>query len=147
VRGGGLARATDNSVKDYFERVAKYVPSEVLAAYLTLVGVIANAPMPRRLWLDLVSFLVGLVMTPIYLAKMADKNEPKRLHLVIASVAFVVWSYSLKGIFEDLRWYESITASVALVLFSLISGAFYPTVPAVQSQNPEGEKPLGSPKN
>ena len=79
------------SGKRYLEKVAKIVPSEVVAGYVSLVGFI---PMvrhePARPWLFLTVFLLCLVLTPIYFWSQAEKSRPHRNHLIISTVAFVV---------------------------------------------------------
>jgi hypothetical protein len=67
------------------------------------------------------SFLLCLILTPIYLNRMADKGKPKRNHLIVSSVAFVVWAYFVSGkqIMPDL--YDAALASMATLVFSVVS--------------------------
>lgn len=131
---GALASMTDNRAKDYLQRVAKYVPGEVIAAYLAINGFLISVPQEARIVLLLINFFACLVLTPIYLAQMAEANQPKCTHLIVATVAFVVWAYTVSGdsgIFgmSVLNWYNSGVASALLVLFSLISGVIVPKFP------------------
>ena len=120
------AEGTAAAVRSYVERVAKYVPAEIVAAYLTMNGFIGAAAAPRRAGLFLLSFGSCLALTPVYLARMADPGQPRALHLVVSTLAFAVWAYSLDGVFREFGLYDPIAASIALVLFTLVSGLFVP---------------------
>jgi hypothetical protein len=118
--------ATPAAPRGYFERVAKYIPGEIVAAYVTMNGFISTAAPPRRLWLFAFSFGVCLALTPVYLARMGRAGQPRSLHLTMSTAAFVVWAYSLDGLFRDLGFYDPIAASLALVVFTLVSGLAVP---------------------
>lgn len=115
----------------YLERIAKYVPSEILAAYIFLLGITAGTSSVNRFWIVLGVSVFCFALTPFYLSRMADRNEPKGLHLVIGTAAFAVWAYAIGGaqggfIINDFNAYDSIIASVLVVGFSLLSGLFEP---------------------
>jgi hypothetical protein len=117
--------------KAYLERVAKYVPAEVIAAYLVLIPIVEATSQEgstlQRVLLGVV-LLVGLVFTPLYLRAMAEVGQPKRVHQIIASIAFLIWTYSVGGLFTELGWYQAGVSAVLLVVFSLTSGLIVPTI-------------------
>jgi hypothetical protein len=123
-----------SAAADYLERVAKYIPGEILAAYVALNGFVAVASPGRRVWLYALSFVVCLVFTPLYLWKMAVPGKPKALHLFIATAAFALWAYSLGGLFTELKIHDPVIASILLVIFSIMSGFAQPTAPATMSR-------------
>src|SRR6202035_52066 len=92
-----LAAGTpQNTTKEYLEKVAKLVPSEVLALYLALVGWVPAVKLAiSKWWLYAGCFAICLILTPLYLSKMADKGKPKRMHLILSTAAFVVWASSV----------------------------------------------------
>lgn len=123
-------RPRGEAAREYGERVAKYVPAEIIAVYLTLTPVILSGTddgTTRRTVLLAVVLGVGVVLTPVYLLRFAEEGAPKVLHLVIATIAFVVWAYGIGGFFTDIGWYDAVVAAVVVGLFSLVSGAFVPT--------------------
>jgi hypothetical protein len=124
VTSANLTAGTPQSTtKEYLEKIAKLVPSEVLALYLALVGwVPAVKPAISKSWLYAGCFVVCLVLTPLYLSKMADKGKPKRRHLVISTLAFGVWAYSVSGANVIPNWYDPALAGMATLLFTGISG-------------------------
>jgi hypothetical protein len=115
----------------YLERIAKYIPGEIVAAYVFLLGVTAPAAPTHRFWIVLGITLFCLVLTPLYLGRVARSQEPKALHLTIGTLAFPIWAYAIAGpqgafIINGVDIYDSIIASVLLVGFSLLTGLFEP---------------------
>ena len=114
-------------LNNYLEKVASLIPGEVLAGYLFLIGgtsIINNTTAQIvSVW---VAFAAGLILTPIYLNKVADPGKPKRKHLIISSFGFIVWAYVTSGstLSGSLNIpYDPGLASFILGLFSIISGA------------------------
>lgn len=122
--------APQDAVKEYLERVARYVPAEIIAAYLTGLPVISGSTDPDttlRTTLYAVLFVGCLLLTPFYFRFMARPGQPKRLQMLVSAIAFCVWAYSLQGLFEDIGIYQEAVAALALIFFSLISGLVAPT--------------------
>jgi hypothetical protein len=115
---------------EYAERVTKYIPAEVLAAYLSINGILATVTntgeTPLRNAVYAASFALCLVFTPIYFGLVAHKNEPKMLQRIVSTIAFVVWAYNLGGVFSAYGIYIPWLGSIFLIVFSLVSGAFAP---------------------
>jgi hypothetical protein len=124
--------------RGYLERVAKYVPAEIVAAYLTMNGFIGAADPPRRPALYLFSFGAALACTPAYLAAMAKPGQSRGLHLAVSTLAFIVWAYSLDGAFREFALYDPVVSSLALVVFTLLSGLFAPA-PGPGARHPAAE--------
>lgn len=115
-----------SGVSDYLEKVARLVPSEVVAGYLTMIGFVGSI---KSLQLQNITtwiiFGLGLVLTPIYLNNVADSDKPKRNHIILSTIAFVVWAYVTSG--QQLMQtiapgiFDQAIASIVLVAFSLVS--------------------------
>jgi hypothetical protein len=115
--------ATD--IKEYFDRVAKYVPAEVVAAYVSANGVATLARNPGTLFFFI--FLACLVCTPLYITRFTSTRKEAWTNSLMAMAAFVVWAYATGGgLTKHIGWYDAPTASVILVLFTLVSGAVVP---------------------
>src|SRR5882672_1241036 len=123
---------------DYYARVAKYVPSEIVAAYVAILAVLdpaaAGADVGRTRVLCHVAFLVLWACVPLYLALLG--RGPRRgagpgapaVQLLVSSVAFPMWAYALRGLscaFPAIA-FDGKTAFVALVLFTVLSGLVAP---------------------
>ena len=119
------ARAADTD--GYLGRVAKYVPTEIVALYLPLVKFIDAAgklePQIIRLSLLGLSFLIFLILTPIYFSKTAQPGDAVKAQRIVSSIAFVCWAYSLGGVFTELGIENNLVSGFLLIVFTAVSGA------------------------
>ncbi len=103
-----IARTVSETREDtYPERVAKYVPAEIIAGYTPLMALAAanggEKPTEVTLWLAGLVFLAGFIATPLYLWRVSGKvGKSKPIQIVIATIAFPLWAYVLGGPFEVL---------------------------------------------
>ncbi|MFN8050527.1 MAG: hypothetical protein U0Q22_03750 [Acidimicrobiales bacterium] len=130
--GGALFAEEDkkDQAKEAAERIAKYVPGEVLAAYLGVVAIVDAAyakPGPGRAWGLFAAVVVGFVFTPLYLRRMAEPGQPRRLHMAVGTGSFLAWSYTTKGWWEYIGWYNGVAAGIGIIVLSLLSGLLAPT--------------------
>jgi len=95
----------------------KYVPAEVVVVYVFVEGLIRNAPadVPRDkvLWGVFLFLLVG---TWFYLVRV--QHVSKKEQLLISTLAFAVWVFSLGGPFASLSWYKPFYGSLLLPLYT-----------------------------
>ena len=109
----------------YLEKVASLVPAEIIAGYLAMVGFLDKEE--GSLTVEKQGLLIGifvfcLILTPVYLNYQAEKNKPKIIHLILSSIAFVVWAYITSGEKFKAPVYDADIASIILIAYSLISG-------------------------
>lgn len=110
--------------RSYLEKVSSLVPAEIIAGYLAMIGFLDkhdNSVVVEKQGFLIGIFVLCLILTPLYLNFQADKDKPKIVHLVISSVAFVVWAYVTSGEKFSGLIYDSDIASVILIAFSLVS--------------------------
>lgn len=131
-----LAAPTD----DFATRVAKYIPSEVVAGYIALDRTLNDT---RRYFglrnfeaaspsfvLDILPelvFLLCLIFLPIYVRRVARTEQFGSwvFHAAIMLLGFIVWSYAVVGsVFVKHGLYDARLAGVMLIVFSLTSGLF-----------------------
>jgi len=121
----------------YFEKLIKYIPADIVAAYVAIAGILQeNNNQP--LWLTWGVFGTLLALTPLYVCfvKTAPAGflSSKCFHWVTSCLAFTVWVFALGGPFATLSFYHSYYGSVALILTTLIipvlEGQFYKTPPS-----------------
>ena len=117
---------------DYLSRLAKYVPTEIVAGFVFLNGLLisaAAADLPGdRWWWHLGAFGLCWVLTPLYLARIpAPVGQPRRLQILLSTAAFPIWAYAVGGgLFASVA--NGVLASVLLAVFTLVSGVFEPKV-------------------
>jgi hypothetical protein len=131
--------ATD--IKEYLERVSRYIPAEIVAAYISANGVATLAQKPGPLF-GLI-FATCLVCTPLYITRFTSTRNEAWTNGVMAMAAFIVWAYATGGgLVTHLGWYNAPTASVILILFTLVSGAIQPVA---KQQPPKPQIMQGGP--
>ena len=122
----GVAPPTNTSNgKEYLEKVAKIVPSEIIAGYLALVGLVPSIGLGESVEKGFYYgiFILCVILTPIYFKAQSDKTKPTpTIHIILSTVAFVIWAYSTTGdkIVHD--FFNAAIASIVLAAFSLITG-------------------------
>ncbi|MBP9807422.1 hypothetical protein KBF38_03845 [bacterium] len=140
----------------YFEKLVKYIPADILAAYVAITGITASNDPP--LWLTWGVFGVLLALTPLYVCyvKTVPKGflTSKTFHWVTACLAFAAWVFALGGPFATFVWYKPYLGSVVLILTTLIipvlEGQFYPCgtpsePPAPPAVPPDAPSPAPQP--
>jgi len=106
--------------QDYKSKLLKLIPSEIIAAYIILSGII---PQEEIKWGLLILSAALLVLVPFYLLFV---QKVWHVGQVIAStMAFAVWVYSLGGPFVHWGIYRPWIASAVLVLWTLIIPMFF----------------------
>ena len=161
-RFAAQAPPPDSKVTDsYFEKLVKFIPADILAAYLAISGITASNDPP--LWLTWGIFGVLLALTPLYVCLV--KTDPpgiawsKTFHWVTACLAFSAWVFAVGGPFATCVSYQPDLGSVVLFLSTLIipvlEGQFYksgppaapPTLPPVLPQAGSSVAPPNEPPN
>ena len=135
---------------EYRDRIAKYVPAEVLAAYLSLdrimvpdvtkflegkkVALSAAGAAGLEPYVPVAIFLVGLIFTPLYIwqsGREIGPNTPWMTHAFIATIAFAVWAYAMQGSIFTVglsdNFFRGNYAAALVIVFTLASGLFAPT--------------------
>lgn len=109
----------------YFERLIRYIPGELVAAYIAIDGVLREAALAAPLWSYWVAFGALLILTPLYVifrpTHSEFANHSMRFHAVAATVAFCVWVFALGGPFA-ITWpdfYRPVFGSLLLIITTL----------------------------
>jgi Na+-transporting NADH:ubiquinone oxidoreductase subunit NqrB len=125
-----------NPTKEALERIAKYIPAEIIAAFTAINGGLLSLPANIQYWALLVNLIICAVFTPIYFKLMATPTDPKnavRVQQLMSFIAFLIWAYSVtgeNGIFgkPGFNMYYAGLASGFITLFTLVSGAVIPRI-------------------
>jgi hypothetical protein len=113
----------------YKERLVKLIPSEIVAAYLTLSGLIigssTNNPGEKNelaLWI-----IIGilLVITPFYLKKISGVNKTEQI--LFSTIGFFIWALATCSPYDEkiLELPFDIVISIVLILYTLLIPLFY----------------------
>jgi hypothetical protein len=120
----GEARPADS----YFDRVVKYVPSDVVGAWVAVTTLLKSAHGIRQdvvLW---ICFAVGVVVTAVWTWRQtqAEGQTALVIQVIVSTLAFIVWVFALGDPFARLSFYNPVFGSLALIGFTLVTGAVVP---------------------
>lgn len=107
------------STDTYKDKLLKLIPAEAIAAYLSLIGIVSSSAngSSANAWMWVI-FVVALVGTPLYLWRLQGVTAP--VQLVLSTVSFAVWGFSLGGPFTQYGWYHMWIGSVILIAFTFL---------------------------
>lgn len=116
----------DERTSSYFEKLIKYIPGELIAAYIAIDGILREELLsdPIAAWLYWGVFVFLLFLTPLYVKYRPTKEAEQqsiRYHCCAATVAFAVWVFALGGPFA-VTWpdvYRPVYGSLLLILTTL----------------------------
>jgi hypothetical protein len=121
-----------NETQPFSDKVVKLIPTEIVGAYMVLSGILGYSssgqqgsiapPAVLSPILIQVVFFVLLLLTPIYLLRIAKVSN--KAQLIVTTISFVVWIYTLGGPFVVWDIYSSLIGAVVLVLWTLIIPLF-----------------------
>jgi hypothetical protein len=119
------AVAAAPKLDSYFDRVIKYIPADVVAAWVTVRGLVAsaqNVPKDTILW---IAAAVGLVFTALWTYKntKVEGAPPATTQIAVATAAFAVWVIALGN--PPVTW-NPLYGSLLLIAFTLFSGLIVP---------------------
>jgi hypothetical protein len=124
---GKKAHVAKTDESSYSERLAKYVPSEVLAAYIFASNLIGTYQTREH---QMIAFFVllgiCLLAIPLYYWKLTPPGKSSLVHCSVSMIAFLVWTYAMGGPFVMLGWHHAATSGIILVAFTLFSGVIKP---------------------
>jgi hypothetical protein len=110
---------------NYRDRLVKLIPSEIVAAYLTIYGLVqgsgGNTNYDMILWI-----VIGIlfIFTPVYLVKFMEVKKP--LQILFTSFGFIIW-VMVSGWPQDeiLGVSAAFFGSILLVLYTLLIPLVY----------------------
>ena len=120
LQGAGALSTPDT----YFDKVVKYIPSDIVAAWVAVSGLVRAAsgvPVGKVL---LVCFVVGIALTAAWTWKQtSEKGQSTAVkQIAISTVAFCVWVFALGAPFDSFTWYNPLYSSLALIAYTLVVG-------------------------
>lgn len=113
----------------YWDRVIKYIPSDIVAAWTVVTGLISTdptAPQKPLLW---ISFFIFVLITVWWVWKQtSQRNQPPAIsQITVSTFSFIVWVFALGGPFATWEgFYRPLYGSLVLVVYSLVVGLILP---------------------
>ncbi len=112
------------SKDDYFNRLLKYIPAEIVGLYLTLDNIINIQKEGSHAWMSWFIFAVCLILIPLYLNRVL--NVKKKIQILISSLSFVVWVYALGGPFATCGLFNNLFAALLLPIYTVLVSIIKP---------------------
>ena len=125
-----MARQIKHQKEEFLSKLLKLIPSEIIAAYVAVQGLI---PAENQKWgLTIVSVIL-LILTPLYL-KYVQKVE-RAAQIIVSTLSFIIWVYCLAGgPFSYFGLYQGYIASIILLFWTIFIPKFFNFEPV-----PEGD--------
>jgi len=98
----------------YYSRLVKLIPSEIIALYLALDGIVSA--MKQKEILLWVVFGISVTGAWFYLGRLA--NVKKVTQRLLTVLAFAIWVYVFGGPFVQLSWYDPGYGKLLLVVYT-----------------------------
>jgi len=102
---------------NYQSRLLKLIPSEIVAAYLVIIGFIPAGYEHSKILLTAITAVL-LVMVPFYLIIIMGVKGP--FQISFTALSFLVWIYSMGGPFVYYGIHEPVFGSSLLVIWTLL---------------------------
>jgi len=119
-----LESATEKrtALDSYSDKVVKFVPADVIAAWTTILGIVKatdNSSAEAILW---ACFAFGVAFTALWTWRQASAvgEPPPYVQVVVSTAAFVVWVIAIGAPFDKVL--NPVIGPLLLVAFTLLSG-------------------------
>lgn len=108
-------------IDSYFDKVVKYIPADIVGAWVAVMGLVSSAsgiPHQTVLW---VAFGIGLVLTAVWTLRQTalPGSPPAITQAFISTGAFAVWVFALGGPFQHVPG-QQVYGSLLLILYTLV---------------------------
>lgn len=122
-----LQAASQESVDNFTARIVKYIPADIVAAWLAIVALLASKPKQHIVLLWMIFGLL-LIVTPIWVLRTTKTRglPPARTQSAMSTLAFAVWVFATGQPFAYYGFYETAYGGTALILFTIVSGLVDP---------------------
>jgi hypothetical protein len=125
LKGGKRMTRAVNRTDNYMSRVLKYIPSEIVMAYISIDGVLRTCYNPN-VWADRqvlwkLSWIIAAALTlitPLWLWRVTRVRRAPQL--LISTISVPVWLFALGGPFALLDWYRPALGAIVLPLYTLM---------------------------
>lgn len=123
---------------DYLQRLAKYVPAEVIAFFIFINAIIDQAAKAGGksavmagfpvMTVALGALIVATILTPLFVWYVREEGDAWITNAVVSTLAFPFWAYAIGALgFADYR--DGNLAAILLATFTVVSGLVAPRMP------------------
>jgi hypothetical protein len=141
-----IATETDN----YLERIAKYVPGEVLAFFIFINIILEQAVKTGGKSAAMAgvpvttvaqgALVVGLLLTPLFVWYVREEGDAWLTNAFVSTLAFPFWAYALGAVAFNEYW-DGNLAAILLATFTVVSGLISPRTPRRKRKESKASPP------
>jgi hypothetical protein len=141
---------------NYLERIAKYIPFEVLAFFIVINAILDQAMKSGGDGAAMAGFpvmgvaigalLAGMILSPLFVWYVHEEGDAWVTNAVVSTLAFPFWAYAV-GAVAFSNFHDGNLAAILLATFSVASGLVAPRAvrpeakQAEKAETPEPERP------
>ncbi|MCE3555569.1 hypothetical protein LWC33_29510 [Pseudonocardia sp. RS11V-5] len=106
---------------DYWSKFIKYVPVEMVSAYLILQGLVQSAypaGSTARSWGLGLLLVLGTVASYFFSRRVLAVQRAQQAGM--SALAFVIWCFAIGGWFATTNWYAGWMGTAAVVVFAVL---------------------------
>ena len=148
--GVGGAEAHAPLADNYLERIAKYVPGEVLAFFIFINVILEQAmkaggkdSMMAGIPVTTVAqgaLIFGLLLTPLFVWYVREEGDAWLTNAFVSTLAFPFWAYAIGAVAFDEHW-DGNLAAILLATFTVMSGLISPRAWRPKRQDQKADAP------
>lgn len=112
----------------YADKLIKYIPADVVAAWLAVTSIVAGdpgSPQKSLLWFLFIAFLAITFFWTLKQTAQRGKNRAMT-QTAISAGSFAVWVFALGGPFATLTFYRPSYGAIALIMYTLLVALITP---------------------
>ncbi len=112
----------------YFDRLVKYLPTDIIFAWVTVLGLVDSStsiPKNALLW---IMFVLFTLITAVWILRQTHiSGKPLAItQTIISTGAFIVFAFALGKPFEILSFYKPLYGSLLLIFYTLLVSFIIP---------------------
>jgi hypothetical protein len=135
---------------NFMERVAKYIPGEVLAFFIFINAILEQAVRTGGKGATMAgvpvttvaqgAVVVGWVLTPLFIWYVREEGDAWLTNALVSTLAFPFWAYALGAVAFDDHW-DGNLAAILLATFTVLSGLIAPRARRRKRSEKKASKP------
>ena len=117
-----LAEGEPRTIDNYYDKLLKYIPADVVAAWIVVSALITSASGIATATFLWIAFGIGVILTAVWTWKLTSLpgKTTAWTQIAISTGAFIVWVFALGGPFAFLSWYRPLYGAFLMILYTLI---------------------------
>jgi len=119
-----LLENNNDTATAYKDRLVKIIPSEIVAAYVAIYGMVQGVIVGDKSILLWIVIVLLVLLTPFYLVKVSGVT--KKGQILCSTLGFLVWAFATGSPVEYILEFPAVfISSLVLIIYTLFIPVFY----------------------